>query len=45
VASYRASYEEFTTARTATWMRFLGFNVRRGLVINVTHLLTWLIGI
>ncbi len=26
-------------------MRFLGFNVRRGLVINVTHLLTWLIGI
>jgi hypothetical protein len=23
----------------------LGFNVRRGLVINVTHLLTWLVGI
>ena len=45
MASYRARYEEFTTARTDTWMRFLGFNLRRGLVINVTHLLTWLIGI
>jgi ABC-type multidrug transport system fused ATPase/permease subunit len=42
---YRARYEEFTTARTDAWMRFLGFNLRRGIVINVTHLLTWLIGI
>jgi ABC-type bacteriocin/lantibiotic exporter with double-glycine peptidase domain len=45
LAEYTSRYEELTAARTDTWLRFLGFNARRGLVINVTHLLTWLVGI
>ena len=42
---YRGRYEEFTTARIDTLLQYLGFNIRRGLVFNVTHLLTWLTGI
>jgi len=42
---YQARYAVFTTARIDTLLQYLGFNFRRGVVINMTHLLTWLTGI
>lgn len=43
--TYQVRFAEFTTARIDTLLQYLGFHVRRGLVINATHLLTWLTGI
>jgi ABC-type bacteriocin/lantibiotic exporter with double-glycine peptidase domain len=43
--TYQVRFAEFTTARIDTLLQYLGFNFRRGLVVNATHLLTWLTGI
>jgi ABC-type multidrug transport system fused ATPase/permease subunit len=43
--AYQMRFAEFTTARIDTLLQYLGFNFRRGVVINITHLLTWLTGI
>ena len=32
---YQARYAEFTTARIDTLLQYLGFNFRRGVVINM----------
>jgi len=44
-AAYRRQFQALTEERTQTLLHFLGFHLKRGVVINLTHLLTWTVGI
>lgn len=44
IAEYDRRYGEFATHGVKTGLQFLGFNAGRGLIVNVTNLLTWLVG-
>jgi ABC-type bacteriocin/lantibiotic exporter with double-glycine peptidase domain len=44
-AEYEARYTDYASVGIAAGVRFLGFNFGRGVIINVTNLCTWLVGV
>jgi ABC-type bacteriocin/lantibiotic exporter with double-glycine peptidase domain len=44
VRGYHARYADFSLFGSATGLRFLGFNLGRGLIVNLTNLCTWAVG-
>ncbi len=44
VADYAGTFGEYAAFGKVTGLQFLGFNFGRGIIVNITNLMTWVVG-